>query len=62
MRNCAIISREMLLDPGAIPEPMKEMTDMLTNSAFLAWKVSEAEEMTGERTACTSDSAFSIQV
>ena len=62
IRNCAMISREILLDPGAIPAPMKEMTDRPTNSVFLAWNVSEAEEMTGERTACTSDSAFSIQV
>lgn len=41
----------MLVDPGAMAAPMKEMTEEPTSSVLRAWKVSEAEEMTGPSTA-----------
>lgn len=52
----------MLLDPGAIAEPMKDITEQPTRSDFRAWKVSEAEEITGATTAWTSERAFGTHV
>lgn len=58
----APITRYMLSAPGAIAEPTNEMAHVDTRMIFRAWKVSDAEAMTGPRTAWTSDSALVIQV
>lgn len=52
----------MSFDPGAMAEPMNEIKEEPTRMNFLAWKVSEAAEMTGPRTACTRDSELGTQV
>lgn len=52
----------MSFDPGAIAAPTKEIRDVPTSSGFLAWKVSEADAMSGLITAWTSDKAFGTQV
>lgn len=52
----------MLVAPGAIAAPTKAITEGTTKSCFRAWKVSEADEMIGEMTACTSDKALGIHV
>ena len=41
----------MLLEPGAIAAPMKDIEAGPTRSAFRAWNVSEAEEIMGQSTA-----------
>lgn len=52
----------MSFDPGAIAEPTNDTNEVATRRVFLAWKVSEAEEMRGLITACTSESEFGTQV
>lgn len=52
----------MLLDPGAMAAPIKEMIHEPTSRILRAWNVSEAEEMTGPRTAWTSESALGTHV
>ena len=42
--------------------PMKEIIQGPTRRAFRAWKVSDAEEMRGEMTACTSERELGTQV
>ncbi len=56
------MSLYMLWDPGAIAAPMKEMIAVPTRRSFRAWKVSDADEMSGEMTACTRDNEFGTQV
>lgn len=41
----------MLLDPGAMAAPMKEINEVATSSVLRAWKVSEADDITGPSTA-----------
>lgn len=62
MRTWAAISRYMSLDPGAIAAPMNEMIELPTRISFRAWKVSEAEERIGAKTAWTRESALGTQV
>lgn len=62
IRIWATITRYTLLEPGAMAEPMNDMTHGTTSRSFRAWNVSEADEMRGEITACTSDRALGIQV
>jgi hypothetical protein len=62
IRIWATITRYTLLEPGAIAAPMNEMMHGTTSRVFRAWNVSEAEEMSGEITAWTSDRALGIQV
>ena len=52
----------MLPDPGAMAAPMNEMRDVPTSRLLRAWKVSEAEEMSGQRTAWTSESELGTHV
>lgn len=52
----------MFCAPGPIAAPTKEMRQDPTRSIFRAWKVSDAEEISGQITACTSDSALGTQV
>lgn len=56
------MSRPMVFDPGAMAEPTKETTQDPTSKVLRAWKVSEAEEMTGPRTAWTKDSELGTHV
>ena len=56
------MSRYILLDPGAIAEPMNDTVELTTSISFRAWKVSDAEEMTGATTAWTKESALGTQV
>lgn len=42
--------------------PMNEMVQVATRMIFLAWKTSEAEEMSGPKTAWTRDKALGTQV
>jgi len=51
IKVCAAMSRPMLFEPGAMAEPINETTQDPTSKVLRAWKVSEAEEMTGPRTA-----------
>ena len=51
----------MLLEPGAIAEPMTEMTQVDVSRSFRAWKTSDADEISGPRTPYTSDRAVGIQ-
>ena len=41
---------------------MNEMAELHTSMNLRAWKVSDAEEIMGARTACTSERAFGTQV
>jgi hypothetical protein len=52
----------MLLEPGAIAQPMNDTIDGPTRRALRAWNVSDAEEIKGASTACTSDNAFGTHV
>lgn len=52
----------MVSDPGAIAEPMNDITQHPTMMGLRAWKVSEADEMMGARTAWTRASALGTQV
>lgn len=56
------MSRPMVFDPGAIAAPMNETTQDPTSKVFRAWKVSDAEEMTGPRTACAKDNELGTHV
>ena len=47
----AAISLPTSFDPGAIAQPTKDTVELTTRMSFRAWKVSEAEEMTGAKTA-----------
>jgi hypothetical protein len=47
----APITRKIVVEPGAIAAPIKEIIEGPTRRAFRAWKVSEAEEIRGETTA-----------
>lgn len=51
IRICATMSRYMLCEPGATADPMNDITQPTTRISFRAWKVSDADEMTGARTA-----------
>ena len=62
IRVCAAMSRYMLPEPGAMAAPINEMRQLPTRSSLRAWKVSDAEEMSGEMTACTSESEFGTHV
>lgn len=59
---CAAISLFMLCEPGAMAAPMSEINDDPTRMVLRAWKVSEAEEMTGPKTAWTSEREFGTHV
>jgi hypothetical protein len=52
----------MSFEPGAMAAPTKDITEVPTNKAFLAWKVSDADAISGQMTACTSDSEFGTHV
>lgn len=52
----------MSLEPGAMEAPIKEIMQGPTSRAFRAWKVSDADEMTGARTAWTSERALGTHV
>ena len=41
---------------------MNEMRELPTSRYFRAWKVSEADDIKGETTACTRDREFGTQV
>lgn len=45
------MTRYMLVDPGAIAHPIREISAGPTSKALRAWKVSDAEEMIGAKTA-----------
>lgn len=45
------MSRYMLPEPGAIPDPTKAIAAGPTKSTLRAWNVSDAEEMSGAKTA-----------
>ena len=51
IRVWAAIRRPMVVDPGAMAEPMKDIAQKLTRMVFLAWKVSEIDDMMGPTTA-----------
>ena len=42
--------------------PTNEISEVPTRRVFLAWKVSEADEIKGQMTACTRESEFGTQV
>ena len=62
IRVCAAIRRWMSFDPGAMADPTKEITHDPTSKILRAWKVSDADEITGPSTACTRDRAFGTHV
>ena len=49
-------------EPGAMADPTNDTTQEPTRMIFRAWKASDAEEMTGPRTACTSERLLGTQV
>ena len=52
----------MLVEPGAMAAPIKEIIEGPTKRAFRTWNVSDAEEITGATTACTSERALGTHV
>ena len=62
MRACAAMSRPIVWDPGAMPHPTNDMSEVTTSSSFLAWNLSDAEDNSGATTAWTSERAFGTQV
>ena len=62
MRVWAAMSRPMVWDPGAMPQPTNDMSEVTTSSSFLAWNLSDAEDKSGVMTAWTSERAFGTHV
>jgi hypothetical protein len=62
MSTCAAMRRYMLCEPGAMAEPTNDTTQHAIMMSLRAWKVSEAEEMMGASTACTSARALGTHV
>ena len=52
----------MSREPGAMAAPIRETMQEPTRIAFRAWKVSDADEMTGPKTAWTRESELGIHV
>ena len=62
MRVWAAMSRPMVREPGAIPQPINDMRQVKMSRIFRAWYLSEAEDKMGVITAWTSERALGTHV